>query len=241
MEIKVVENFDMLSREAAKIFYEVIKKKPDCVLGLATGETPVGLYDCLAGAYERGELDFSRVRTVNLDEYYPISPSDPQSYRYFMNTKLFDRVNIDKSNTHIPDGLSADVDKSCEEYDMLIDRLGGVDVQVLGIGRNGHIGFNEPSDTLQLCTHLTDLTEDTVNANARFFDDESSVPRKAITMGLGGIFKARKIVILASGDKKREAVAKLRSNKLDTQTPASLLQLHPDVILICDRDAYGED
>ena len=241
MKLIVAKNYDEMSAEAAKIMADVIKNKPDCVLGLATGSTPVGMYACLVDMYNKGELDFSAVKSVNLDEYYPIVPEHDQSYRYFMNYNLFDKVNINKENTFVPDGTTADPAAFCKAYDERIDAMGGTDVQVLGIGRNGHIGFNEPSDMLQLCTHLTDLTEDTVNANARFFDDESSVPRKAITMGLGGIFKARKIVILASGDKKREAVAKLRSNKLDTQTPASLLQLHPDVILICDRDAYGED
>ncbi len=240
MEIKVVENIDMLSEEAAKIFFELIKKKPDCVLGLATGETPIGLYRRLADGYESGELDFSRVRTVNLDEYYPIKPSDPQSYRYFMDRHLFDKVNINKANTYVPDGMTENVEKCCEDYDALIDSLGGADVQVLGIGRNGHIGFNEPSTALQTLTHLTELTEDTVNANARFFDSESSVPKKAITMGLGGIFKAKKIVVLASGEQKREAVAQLCSGIINTDVPASLLCLHPNVVLICDRAAYGE-
>jgi glucosamine-6-phosphate deaminase len=228
-----------MSREAAKVFSEVIKDNPACVLGLATGETPIGMYDCLVEEYEKGELDFSKVRSINLDEYYPISPDNDQSYRYFMNKYLFDRVNIDKANTQVPDGRAEDTDKFCREYEYSINQMGGIDVQVLGIGRNGHIGFNEPSDELLPYTHLTSLTENTINANSRFFENEADVPRHALTMGIRSIFKARKIVLLASGKEKAEAVKAMLSGSISTKCPASLLCLHSNVILICDKDAYS--
>ena len=239
MEIIVVKNYQEMSSCAAKYFAKVISDKPDCVLGLATGDTPIGMYDCLAEEYRQGKLDFSRVRSVNLDEYYPITPDNNQSYRYFMNEKLFDRVNIRKDATMVPDGTAKDVESACRAYENAIDGLGGIDIQVLGIGRNGHIGFNEPAKELIPFTHLTELTESTIEANARFFEDETQVPRHALTMGIQSVFKARKIILLASGANKAEAVCAMLKGNISTNCPASLLCLHPDVTLICDRDAYS--
>ncbi len=239
MEIIVVKNYQEMSSCAAKYFAKVISDKPDCVLGLATGDTPIGMYDCLAEEYRQGKLDFSRVRSVNLDEYYPITPDNNQSYRYFMNEKLFDRVNIRKDATMVPDGTAKDVESACRAYENAIDALGGIDIQVLGIGRNGHIGFNEPAKELIPFTHLTELTESTIEANARFFEDETQVPRHALTMGIQSVFKARKIILLASGANKAEAVCAMLKGNISTNCPASLLCLHPDVTLICDRDAYS--
>ena len=239
MQIKVVENYAEMSRAAADIFRDVINAKPDCVLGLATGDTPIGLYDCMADDFGAGKLDFSKVTTVNLDEYYPITPDNDQSYRYFMNDKLFNKVNIDKSKTFVPDGQAKDAEASCRAYENMINELGGIDVQVLGIGRNGHVGFNEPGDELYPYTHLTELTASTIEANSRFFASEADVPKHALTMGLRSIFKARKIVVLASGAEKAEAVKKMLSGNISTHCPASLLCLHSDVIVICDKAAYS--
>ena len=239
MQIKVVENYAEMSRAAADIFRDVINAKPDCVLGLATGDTPIGLYNCMTEDFGTGKLDFSKVTTVNLDEYYPIAPDNDQSYRYFMNDKLFNKVNIDKSKTFVPDGQAKDAEASCRAYENMINELGGIDVQVLGIGRNGHVGFNEPGDELYPYTHLTGLTASTIEANSRFFASEADVPKHALTMGLRSIFKARKIVVLASGAEKAEAVKKMLSGNISTHCPASLLCLHSDVIVICDKAAYS--
>ena len=239
MKIIVTKNYDEMSIEAGKILTEVIKNKPDCVLGLATGSTPVGMYDYLTAQFEAKNISFKDVSSINLDEYYPITPDNDQSYRYFMNVNLFDRVDIDKSRTFVPNGCAEDVKKECAEYDARIDRM-GIDVQVLGIGRNGHIGFNEPAAELCTETHLTELTPDTINANARFFASEADVPKHALTLGLGSMFKARKILLLASGKNKAEAIKQLvASTAISTSCPATLLRLHPDVTVICDEDAYS--
>ena len=239
MQVKIVENYEQMSREAANIFADVIADNKKCVIGLATGDTPIGLYNCMIEDHKSGKIDFSEVRSVNLDEYYPIAPDNDQSYRYFMNKNLFDNVNIDKKNTYVPDGLAKDPDLFCKEYEEIIDALGGIDIQVLGIGRNGHVGFNEPNDALWATTHFTALTESTIKANSRFFADENDVPKHAITMGLKSIFKARKIVVLASGEEKAEAVKNMLSGNISTQCPASLLCLHTDVVVICDKAAYS--
>ena len=239
MKILVLKDHAALSREGADILEQAVREKPDCVLGLATGETPIMLYGELVKRHGEG-LDFSRVRTVNLDEYYPLSPENPQSYRAFMDRHLFDHINIRKENTHVPNGLASDAQAHCREYDALIDALGGIDVQLLGIGRNGHIGFNEPSDELSADTHLCELSADTVRANSRFFDRTEDVPTRAITMGMRSIFKARRIVLLASGKEKADALRVLLDERISTDCPASLLHLHPDVTLICDEAAYGK-
>ena len=239
MKLIVAKNYDEMSAEAAKIMAEVIKNKPDCVLGLATGSTPVGMYACLVDMYNKGELDFSKVKSVNLDEYYPIVPEHDQSYRYFMNYNLFDKVNINKENTFVPDGTCADPAAFCKAYDERIDAMGGTDIQVLGIGRNGHIGFNEPADELIPYTHLTELTKSTIEANSRFFASEEDVPKHALTMGVESVFKARKVLLLVSGANKAEAVRAMLNGNLSTHCPASLLKFHPDVTLICDKAAYS--
>ena len=239
MNIIVTKNYEEMSKKAAELMAEVIKSNPSCVLGLATGDTPIGMYNELVAKYEAGELDFSAVRSVNLDEYYPISPDNDQSYRYFMDKHLFDRVNIDKANTSVPDGTAADVSAFCKAYEAKIDELGGTDVQVLGIGRNGHIGFNEPDSELERFTHLVELTPDTIEANSRFFASEAEVPKHALTMGIHSVFKARKILLLASGKNKAAAINALVKSNITTACPATLLCLHPDVTVICDEDAYS--
>ncbi len=240
MKVMVFDTYEEMSRAAADIMADVIKSKPCGVLGLATGSTPVGMYNCLAQRCADGELDFSNIKSVNLDEYYPISPLNRQSYRYFMNENLFSKVNIKIENTKVPAGDAADPDVECEEYEKYIDSLGGIDIQVLGIGQNGHIGFNEPDSFLYTDTHVTGLTESTMQANARFFSDDEVMPTKALTMGMGSIFKARKIIVMANGEKKRDAVSKLISGKITTDCPVTFLNLHRDVTLICDKLAIGE-
>ena len=240
MNIIVCDSYDELSESAAKIVAKQVNEKADCVLGLATGSTPVGMYNVLAKKNKAGEVDFGRVKSVNLDEYYPISPDNPQSYHYFMKENLFSKINIDMANTHILDGMCKDAEAECERFERLIESLGGVDLQILGIGQNGHIGFNEPDSSLNSHTHLTKLTENTISANSRFFDDISEVPTMALTMGIGTILAARKIVLLANGAAKRNAVSELLDNSITTESPASMLKVHKNVILICDRDAYPD-
>lgn len=239
MKIIVCKDYRAMSAKAAEIVAAQINEKADAVLGLATGSTPVGMYDALTEMNKKGELDFSKVRTVNLDEYYPISPENYQSYRYFMNLHLFDRINIDKANTHVPNGQAEDTTVEGASYDKMIESLGGTDLQVLGIGRNGHIGFNEPGDFLVAGTHVTALTADTINANARFFASEADVPRHAITMGMATILHAKKILILINGKEKHNALVKMLKGDITTKCPASLLNLHADVTLVCDEDAYN--
>lgn len=239
MKTIVCKNYQEMSEEAAKLVAAQLAEKNDSVLGLATGSTPEGMYACLTQMYRDGKIDFSQVKSVNLDEYYPIDPENDQSYRYFMNYHLFDKVNIDKKNTHLPDGLAKDPAKFCADYEKLIASLGGIDLQVLGIGRNAHIGFNEPGDVLYPDTHVTDLTPSTIEANSRFFASEDLVPRRALTMGIASILRAKKILILASGTNKHNAVKKLLGNTLETKYPATMLNLHNDVTLICDEEAYN--
>ena len=238
MRIICCNDYNEMSRVGADMVAEVVKAKPSCVLGLATGSTPEGLYAELIAKYQRGELDFSGVTTVNLDEYYPISPENEQSYRYFMNTKLFDHVNVDKANTYVPNGSAEDAAAEAARYEAFVRSLGGADIQILGIGRNGHIAFNEPAEALHPATHVTSLTADTVDANARFFASADEVPTLALTMGMGTILSAKKIIILANGKGKHEAVSAMLSGMVTTSCPASFLNLHADVTLICDREAY---
>ena len=238
MKIVCCNDYCEMSRVAADIVADVVKNKPNCVLGLATGSTPEGMYAELIAKYQGGELDFSAVTTVNLDEYYPITPENEQSYRYFMNTKLFDHINVDKANTHVPNGNAEDAAAEAARYEAFVRELGGADIQVLGIGRNGHIAFNEPAEELYPATHVTSLTADTVEANARFFESIDQVPTLALTMGMGTILSAKKIIILANGKGKHEAVKTMLSGMVSTNCPASFLNLHADVTLICDTAAY---
>lgn len=240
MRFIVCDSHEEIARLGADMIEEVMKAKKDAVLGLATGSTPVDMYAELIRRYEAGKLDFSPVRSVNLDEYYPLAPDNDQSYRYFMNHNLFDHVNIKKENTNVPNGLAEDPAAFCASYEQMIKDLGGIDIQVLGIGGNGHIAFNEPAEALDPLTHLTDLTPETIAANSRFFESEADVPRRALTMGMGTILNARKILLLATGAAKADAIATLMSGKLTTSCPASLLNLHADVTVICDRAAAAK-
>ena len=239
MKILVCENYDEMSLKGAEIVKEQVNTKPDCILGLATGSTPVGLYTCLAEMNKKGEVDFSKVESFNLDEYYPIAPENDQSYRYFMNENLFNHIDIDKANTNVPDGLAADPAAMGKAYDEAIKAAGGIDLQVLGLGPNGHIAFNEPEDELYVGTHLTGLTDSTIEANSRFFASKADVPTQAVTMGIGSIMQARKIIVLASGKGKHNVIVKMQDDRITTQCPATLLKVHPDVVLICDKDAYN--
>ena len=241
MRLIVCDNQQEIANVGADMIAEVVVANPTAVLGLATGSTPVPMYQELIRRYEAGKLDFSSVRSVNLDEYYPLAPDNDQSYRYFMNHQLFNHVNIDKAKTAVPDGTVApeEVDAYCRKYEDAIDALGGVDIQVLGIGRNGHIGFNEPDSELIPITHLTALTDSTIEANSRFFASEADVPKHALTMGLQSVFKAKKILLMVSGKNKAEAIKAMVCGNITTMCPASLLCLHPDVTLVCDEDAYS--
>lgn len=239
MRVFVCKDYEDISGRASEEIAALIREKPTCVLGLATGSTPEGMYRKLCECYQAGELDFSGVRTVNLDEYYPISPENPQSYHSFMNRVLFERVNIRREQTYLPDGMAADANAACLDYERMIRELGGIDLQVLGIGQNGHIGFNEPGESLIPLTHKTALSENTVNANARFFQHMEDVPRYALTMGMKTILSARRILVLANGKSKASAVAAMLSGRVTTSCPASFLNLHDDVTLFCDRDALS--
>ena len=238
MKVIICENYEEMSRNAADMIADEMKAKKNATLGLATGSTPIGTYDCLVEKYNAGEIDFSEVITFNLDEYYPISPDNEQSYMYFMRKNLFDRVNVKLENVHIPSGSCDDIEKECKEYDEALAANGSVDIQVLGIGQNGHIGFNEPSSELVAGTHPTALEEDTRVANSRFFASLDEVPTHAVTMGMASIMSAKKIILLANGKGKHAAISAMVNDKITTSVPATLLKLHPDVTVICDKAAY---
>lgn len=240
MKLIICENYDEISEKAAELIAETVKKDPKCTLGLATGSTPIGTYERLAEMNRRGEVDFEGIKSFNLDEYYPISPKNPQSYRFFMDERLFSKININMENTHILNGMCKDAETECDAFEKMIEENGGIDLQLLGIGQNGHIGFNEPDEKLDSKTHLTRLTESTINANSRFFSDTEEVPTMALTMGIGTILRARKIIILANGRNKSEAVRALLDSKISTENPASMLKVHADVTLICDKEAFGD-
>lgn len=224
-----------MSRSAADIFVECIENDPGATLGLATGSTPEGLYSCLVEDNENGRISFKDVTTFNLDEYCDLPADNEQSYRYFMNKNLFDRVDIDPDQTHLPSGVDADT-RTCILYEAdIADK--GIDIQLLGIGHNGHIGFNEPCDEFPVVTHLVDLKESTIEANSRFFDSIDDVPKRAITMGIGTIMKAKKIVVVANGEGKAEIVKEAFFGPVIPQVPASVLQLHPDVTVVLDQAA----
>ncbi len=239
MIIYKAENYQDMSLKAARIIAAQILLKPNCVLGLATGSSPVGVYQQLIERYKNEELDFSNVTSVNLDEYRGLAPDNPQSYRYFMNTNLFDHVNINKSRTFIPNGLETDSEKACSEYNEIIERTGGVDLQLLGLGNNGHIGFNEPSDCFVCKTHCVDLTQSTIDANKRFFECEKDVPRQAYTMGIKNILQAEKILLIVSGKSKADALNKALYGPVTPALPASILQLHSNVTVVADKDAMS--
>ena len=232
MNFITVKTYVELSKKAAGIIAAQIINKPDCVLGLATGSSPIGTYDKLAEYNKNGDIDFSKVTTVNLDEYEGLDENNDQSYRYFMNKNLFDRVNIDKANTYVPNGCAKDLIKEGQEYDELIKKLGGIDLQLLGIGLDGHIGFNEPDEFFTAETHPVDLDPSTIKANARFFASEADVPKRAITMGMLSIMQAKKILLIANSSAKKEILEKAFYGPITPEVPASILQLHPDVTVI---------
>lgn len=237
MKIIKAKDYEEMSRKAANIIAAQVVLKNDCVLGLATGSTPIGLYQNLVKGYENGDLDFSRVHSVNLDEYYGLDGENDQSYRYFMNHNLFDHVNIDKNNTNVPNGKAADPHEESARYDKVIDSMGGVDIQLLGIGNNGHIGFNEPNDEFDKNTHCVDLTENTIQANSRFFASIDDVPKQAITMGIGAIMKAKCVLLVASGEAKAPVMYDAFFGPVTPHVPASILQFHPNLVIVADEAA----
>ena len=240
MNIIRAKDYQDMSRKAANIISAQIIMKPDCVLGLATGSTPVGTYRQLIEWYEKGDLDFSRVSTVNLDEYRGLAHTDPQSYYYFMQENLFDHVNIDKTATHVPDGTNPDAADACAKHEQIIKSLGGIDLQLLGLGNNGHIGFNEPGAAFEKETHLVDLAESTIRANARFFTSIDEVPKQAYTMGIRTIMQAKKILVVVSGESKADIVSRAVFGPVTPEVPASILQMHPDVTVVCDEAALSQ-
>ena len=239
MKIIRCKDYEDMSKKAAALFFSQIHMKPDCVLGLATGSTPVGTYKQLIKWYEEGELDFSKVKSVNLDEYVGLDGTNDQSYRYFMNENLFNHVNIDKANTNVPNRKADNMDEEALRYEALIESLGGIDMQLLGIGNNGHIGFNEPSDAFDKITHEVKLTDSTIQANARFFETIDDVPKTAISMGIGTIMKAKKVVLIANGPKKADIIYETCFGPITPNVPASALQMHPDATIIVDEEAYA--
>lgn len=240
MKIIKAKDYDDMSRKAANIISAQIIMKPNCVLGLATGSTPIGTYARLVEQYKQGDLDFSGVTTVNLDEYKGLNRENDQSYYYFMNDNLFSKVNIDLKKTFLPDGMEPDAKKACEDYNRIIAATGGVDLQLLGLGHNGHIGFNEPCDIFPGGTHCVDLAPSTIEANKRFFASEADVPRQAYTMGIRSIMLAKKIVVVVSGEDKSDILKKVVCGPITPQVPASILQLHPDVVIVADEAALSK-
>ena len=233
-------DYAAMSRRAAHIIAAEVHKNPACVLGLATGSTPIGTYENLVAWNKSGNLSFKEVKTVNLDEYKGLSGEHDQSYRYFMNTNLFDHIDIDKANTNVPNGLAEDAEAECAAYDALVESLGYADLQLLGLGHNGHIGFNEPDSYYTKETHVVDLTQSTIDANARFFASADDVPRQALTMGVGCIMAARRVLLIASGEGKAEAIYKAFCGPISPECPASILQLHNDVVVVGDEAAFSK-
>lgn len=240
MNIIRAKDYEDMSRKAAGVIAAQIIMKPDCVLGLATGSTPIGAYRLLSEWYQKGELDFSGLTSVNLDEYKGLTRDNDQSYYYFMNENLFKHVNINKERTFLPDGTQSDSVKACADYNRVIHSVGGIDLQLLGLGHNGHIGFNEPADHFDLETHCVDLTESTIKANQRFFASYEEVPKQAYTMGIKTIMQARKVLVVVSGEDKAEAVRSSFFGPVTPRVPASILQLHGDVVIVADEAALSK-
>ena len=240
MRIIKAKDYDDLSRKAANIISAQVLLKPDCVLGLATGSTPIGTYKQLIEWYEKGDLDFSAAKSVNLDEYRGLTKDNDQSYYYFMYNNLFKHININMENTNVPDGTEPDSEKECSRYENVIEAYGGVDLQLLGLGHNGHIGFNEPDKDFPRTTHCVDLTKSTIEANKRFFASVDDVPKQAYTMGIGTIMKARKILLVVSGADKAQILHDVLCGPVTPEVPASILQLHSDVIVVADEAAMAK-
>jgi len=240
MRIYCEKDYQAMSRRAANIIAAEVIRKPDCVLGLATGSTPVGTYKELIAMYKQGDVSFKEVHSVNLDEYKGLAPTHDQSYRYFMQDNLFNHVDIDPAKTNVPNGLAEDAEGECAAYDKLVESLGYADLQLLGIGNNGHIGFNEPDSSFTKATHVVDLTESTISANARFFESANEVPRQALTMGIGCIMAARRILLVANGAGKAEALYNTVCGPITPECPATILQLHGDVVIVADEAALSK-
>ncbi|HDK7159577.1 glucosamine-6-phosphate deaminase [Clostridium botulinum] len=240
MRIIVVDNYEEMSKKAAAMVASQVILKPDSVIGLATGDTPIGMYKEIINIYKNQKMDFSKVRTFNLDEYYGLNRENPQSYYYYMINNLFNHVNIDKNNINIPNGMADKIEIECKEYERKIDKAGGIDLQILGIGVNGHIGFNEPDTSFESETHLVNLDEKTIESNSRFFSSKDQVPTKAISMGIRTIMHSKKIILLACGQNKADAIFKAIEGKITPNIPASILQLHKDVVVIVDRKAASK-
>jgi len=237
MRIIVVDNYEEMSKKAAMMIASQVMLKPNSILGLATGDTPLGMYKELILLYNKNEVDFKEVTTFNLDEYYGLNRENPESYYNYMIVNLFNNININRENINVPDGMAKDVNASCEYYENKIKALGGIDMQVLGIGGNGHIGFNEPDVNFEAQTHLVNLDEETIEANSRFFDSIADVPVKAISMGIKTIMNSKKIILLANGINKAESIERAIKGKISPKVPASILQLHNDVTIILDKEA----
>lgn len=240
MTIYIKDDYEAMSLKAARMVAAQITLKSESVLGLATGSTPEGMYAQLVRMYENDDLDFSEVTTFNLDEYYQLPVENEQSYAYYMDHHLFSKVNVNKERIHIPNGIAADVESVCREYDQNISDNNNMDIQILGIGNNGHIGFNEPDVKFEAGTHLVALDEDTIEANARFFDSKEEVPKKAISMGIRNIMHSKKIVLMANGLKKASILKDMLFGPVSPNVPASVLQLHNDVTIILDKEAASE-
>ncbi|KEI79577.1 glucosamine-6-phosphate deaminase [Clostridium botulinum A2 117] len=240
MRIIVVDNYEEMSKKAAAMIASQVILKPDSVLGLATGDTPIGMYKEIINIYKNEKMNFSKVKTFNLDEYYGLNRENPQSYYYYMMNNLFNHVNIDKNNINIPNGMADNIEVECKEYERKIDKAGGIDLQILGIGVNGHIGFNEPDTSFEAETHLVNLNEKTIESNSRFFSSKDQVPTKAISMGIRTIMHSRKIILLACGSVKSNAIFKAINDKITPNIPASILQLHKDVVVIVDKKAASK-
>ncbi len=240
MKIIKAKDYKDMSRKAANIISAQIIMKPNCVLGLATGSTPIGTYEQLVEWYRKGDLDFSGVTTLNLDEYKGISKENEQSYYYFMRDKLFSKVNIDESRTFLPDGMEPDIEKACSDYNRIIASVGGIDLQLLGLGHNGHIGFNEPGMAFEAQTHCVDLTQSTMKANRRFFDSAEDMPHQAYTMGIKTIMQAKKILVVVSGEDKAEILRTAFFGPITPNVQASVLQLHNDVTVVADETALSK-
>ena len=239
MRIICAKDYKEMSEMAADIIGAQVLLKPDAVLGLATGSTPIGTYEELVRRYEAGRLDFSKIKTVNLDEYRGLTMDNDQSYYYFMHSHLFDHININKNNTNVPDGMEPDATKAGQDYENIIKNYGGIDLQLLGLGNNGHIGFNEPGDEFIDKTHVVDLTESTIEANKRFFKSIDDVPKQAYTMGIGSIMRAKRVLMVVNGKGKAEIVKEAFFGPITPKVPASILQLHNDFILIGDAEALS--
>lgn len=237
MRVIVKKNYDEVSEIAAQEMVNLIKNKSNAVLGLPTGSTPIGMYNNVVKAYKNGEISFENITTFNLDEYIGLNKDNEQSYYYFMNDNLFSRIDINKDNINIPDGMAEDIEKECKRYEEKLNTFGYMDIMYLGIGVNGHIGFNEPGEYFEPFTHKVSLEESTIEANSRFFERIEDVPTSAITMGIKTIFLAKKIILIATGGNKSEAIAKTVNGKIDPHIPASILQLHNDVTIIVDEAA----